>query len=757
MKLGLSFLVLVATTLIGTSCSQTPQQKRDHHLETGKRMLKKKDFARALLEFKNAAQAMPQDTESYYEIGVALQSLGDMRNAAGAFRRATQLDPKNTSAQLAYAELLSLSRDPATLGDAESMFKTVLSATPNDPRAMDDLAVTEFKLGRTDQATEELALSLQKAPSYVQTYFDIVRVKLAQKDVPGAEDTLVRATQAVPKSLEARMTLARFYVATRRLAPAEVQLHKALEIDPKHLAALMELGRIQLATGRSTEAEQTFRAVSQLPDPGAKTIHAGFLLHQGNADAGIAELEKLIKSDGKDRGVRTELIRAYLAHNRAGDAERLITEVLKKSPKDVDSLLQRAEVYMVEGKVGRHSSVDNDITEALHARPQDANAHYVHARLLRLRGDDLSARQELTEAIRVDPSLLRARLELAGSLLSANDGKTALETLDTAPANQKSSEAFLIQRNWALIAAQRYPEARTSISALLAKGVHGDPLIQDGILKMEAKDVSGARTSFGYAIETNPRDVRALRRLMGTYQTKEQANAKLKEYAAKYPDSAQLQAFAAETLMVGEDTASARRALTQAQKLSPGNSALDLVAAKLEIQDRRLDEARKILQRLIASGNQLEQAGLWLGRVEEAAGNYQQAIKDYQIAAGVNDRNWQTLNDMAYCMIMDGRTDEALKYAQQAKELVPNNLEVIDTLGWAYFNKGLYDSAVKELAPLADAPRAVERYHLAMAYFKAGDVVKGQTVLRSALKIDAKIPEALVAQEMARATALMSR
>jgi tetratricopeptide (TPR) repeat protein len=197
--------------------------------------------------------------------------------------------------------------------------------------------------------------------------------------------------------------------------------------------------------------------------------------------------------------------------------------------------------------------------------------------------------------------------------------------------------------------------------------------------------------------------------------------------------------------------------LTQAQKLLPGNNALDLVAAKLEIQDRRFDQARKILERLMDSGNQVEQAGLWLGRVEEATGNYPQAIKDYQIAAGVNDRNWQTLNDMAYCMIMDGRTDEALKYAQQAKELVPNNLEVIDTLGWAYFNKGLYDSAVKELAPLADAPRAVERYHLAMAYFKAGDVVRGQTVLRSALKIDAKIPEALVAQEMARATFLMSR
>ena len=757
MILRLSFLVLVATTLIGTSCSQTPQQKRDHHLETGKRMLKKKDFARALLEFKNAAQAMPRDAESYYEIGVALQSLGDMRSAAGAFKRATQLDPKNTSAQLAYAELLSLSRDPSALGDAEIMLKAVLSATPNDPRAMDDLAVTEFKLGRTDEAGEELALSLQKAPSYVQTYFDIVRVKLAQKDVPGAEDTLVRATQAVPKSLEARMALERFYVATRRLTLAEVQLHKALEIDPKYLTALMELGRIQLATGRSTDAEQIFRTVSQLPDPGAKTIHATFLLYQGKTGAGIAELEHLIKSDGKDRGVRTELIRAYLAHNRAGDAERLIAEALKKSPKDADLLLQRAEVYMLESKVGKQSGVDNDITEALHYRPQDAHAHYLYARLLRLRGNALSARQELTEAVRQDPKMLNARLELASSLLSANDVQTALETLDAAPASQKSSEALLIQRNWALIAARRYPEARTSISALLAKGVRSDLLIQDGLLKMEAKDVAGARASFGSAIEANPGDVRALRRLMGTFQTKEQATAKLKEYAAKYPDSAPLQAFAAETLMVAGDTASARGVLTQAQRLSPGNSALDLLAAKLEIQDRRFGEARKVLQRLIASGNQVEQAGLWLGRVEEAEGNYAQAINDYQIAAGVNDRNWQTLNDMAYCMIMAGRTDEALKYAQQAKELAPDNLEVIDTLGWAYFNKGLYDSAIKELAPLADAPRAVERYHLAMAYFKAGDVGRGQAVLRSAIKIDAKIPEALVAQEMARASFLKSR
>jgi cytochrome c-type biogenesis protein CcmH/NrfG len=38
---------------------------------------------------------------------------------------------------------------------------------------------------------------------------------------------------------------------------------------------------------------------------------------------------------------------------------------------------------------------------------------------------------------------------------------------------------------------------------------------------------------------------------------------------------------------------------------------------------------------------------------------------------------------------------QALPYAQQAVELAPENPEMWDTLGWAYYQAGMYDDALK--------------------------------------------------------------
>jgi tetratricopeptide (TPR) repeat protein len=744
-------LMLVVASLALTGCS-TPQQKRDRHLETGKRMLEKKDYSRALLEFKSAIQATPGDAESYYQFGRANQAAGDLRTAAIFYQKATKMDPKHVGAQLSYAELLAHTPNRDTLSDAESRLKGVLSATPDDPRALNSMALTEFKLGRTDEAKKELAVALEKSPSYFQTYANIVRLQLAAKDVAGAETTLLKATRAVPESLAAWMLLERFYVASGRLPEAEAQLHKALGIDPRSPEALMELGRIQLATRHPDEADKTFKRVSDLPYPSARSIHARFLLSQGKTAAGMAELEELFRKNPKDRGLRKVLIETYLAANRDADAERSITEVLQQDPKDLDSLLERVELYIREGKVGKNQSgIDNDITAALHYQPDDPNPHYLKAKLDRIRGEDLSARQELREVLRLDPARLPARLELADSLLSSTGA--ALEVLDAAPAFQKNSEALLIERNWVLIAAKRYPEARANVAkALQGKSRTHDLLVQDGILKMEANDVYGARASLEAAIESGPEDLRALRALVQTYPPRQAgaAIAKIKQYAVKRPDSAPLQGFLGEMLLDSGDNAAAREFLAKAQKLSPGNDLVDLEIARLDIRERRIDQARQTLNRLIASGKQVEQAALLLGSLAETAGNYPEAVKQYRVAAGAGGKNWVTFNNLAYCLNVAGQHDEALKYAQQAKELAPTNPDVMDTLGWAYFNKGLYDSALAQLSPLAGDPHAINRYHLAMACFKMGEVDRGKRVLQSALKIDSSIPEARIAQQMAQ-------
>jgi len=64
----------------------------------------------------------------------------------------------------------------------------------------------------------------------------------------------------------------------------------------------------------------------------------------------------------------------------------------------------------------------------------------------------------------------------------------------------------------------------------------------------------------------------------------------------------------------------------------------------------------------------------------------------------------------------------------------------MDTIGWIYYHKGLYDSAIAEftdsLVKLAD--NATVNYHLGMAYYKKGDKAKAKAQLEKALSLSDK-------------------
>jgi Tfp pilus assembly protein PilF len=90
-----------------------------------------------------------------------------------------------------------------------------------------------------------------------------------------------------------------------------------------------------------------------------------------------------------------------------------------------------------------------------------------------------------------------------------------------------------------------------------------------------------------------------------------------------------------------------------------------------------------------------------------------------------------------------------MKFAQKAWGLAPDNPAVEDTLGWIYYEQGLYPLAVVQLeAATAKDGTAVREYHLAMAYLKAGRTERARQTLYAAIKLDPKLPEAQAARQV---------
>jgi Tfp pilus assembly protein PilF len=283
-------------------------------------------------------------------------------------------------------------------------------------------------------------------------------------------------------------------------------------------------------------------------------------------------------------------------------------------------------------------------------------------------------------------------------------------------------------------------------------GRNPELLVQDAIAKLQRKDTAAARKSLEEALAQNPENMRALEILVSTYSAQKQmdaAIAKVQEYLAKRPQSAVLPQFLGQLYMASGQPDRARAAFLAAKSANPKATGVDLRLAELDLAQNRLVEAKATLTPMLTAEGGNSAALLLLAQVEQRSGNAAAAIDNYRKVLANDSKNVMALNDLAYVLSNEMKWDEAMGYAQQAKELAPGDMTVEDTLGWIYYRKGLYSSAVPHLeAAVAKAPSAVRKYHLAMAYLKAGDRQRGATVLEQAVKMDPKLPEAQEARQV---------
>ena len=74
----------------------------------------------------------------------------------------------------------------------------------------------------------------------------------------------------------------------------------------------------------------------------------------------------------------------------------------------------------------------------------------------------------------------------------------------------------------------------------------------------------------------------------------------------------------------------------------------------------------------------------------------------------------------------------------------------MDTLGWVYFKKGLYDNAISEFTDsLEKMPdNAIVNFHLGMAFYKKGDRDKARSQLEKALSLNQNFDGAAEAKKV---------
>ena len=696
-----------------------------------------RDYNRASLEFRNAILALPNEAEGYYQAGLASLAAGNIREAAGAFRKTTELNPNHVEAQVKFAGMLAASRDKALVEDASSRLKQVLSVAPDNKQAADTLAFAEGLMGNTSEASHLLEGLLAKSPADLRTSLTLAQLKAARKDLDGAEEVLAKAAANNPKSADALVHLGWFHLGRRKLDLAQAEIQQALALDPQNLIGMMALGVLHVQSHRVNEAEAVLKKLSEHPDKSYEAVYGAFLFDHGKREEALKEFQRLAAVNPDDRTARQRLYNILVAMKRLPDAEKLMADALKRNPKDSDALVRRGEMYVRSGRI---REAEADIQQVLHFMPDSADAHLAMAKLFALQGLGKSERQELSEALKLNPRLLPARAGLARSLTVANDTKGALALLDAAPSEQKDSLGVIAARNWAYLKAGNVKAARPLIDRVLKMERVPEVVLQDGYARIQEHDFRGAMSSAEELLRQRPGNVQAARLLadasMGQNQTPVAIDRlrRLVTQTAAAAESAPLQILLGELLSSQGDRAEARQAFEAAKAAAPESADPDIALAQLDFKERRFEEVRKRMAVLTAADKHNSRALLLLANAGNAAGDRTAAMKGYRDVLEFDPANLIALNNLAYLTAYQN-PDEALAVAQKAMEIAPDSPGLHDTLGWVYYRKASYPRAIEylEMAVRKD-PTPTYEYHLGKAYVKVGEENRGTQLIAKALQ-----------------------
>jgi tetratricopeptide (TPR) repeat protein len=736
----ISVALLVLLLSLGSCQKGTPEQQAARFLNKGKALIEKRDYARAVLELKNAGRLDRKNPELFYQLGLAYLALGDYPKAIESLFYTTKLNPKHAGAQLKLAELMAGSSNvaPGVLQDAERRAAEILAVSPDNLDALTVLAITELRLGKPVTAAEHLEEVLDKFPGRLEAAQKLAILKASHLDYAGADQVLKRAVDRSPRSVELHIALARLYMLAPNLGDPEVALRQALAIEPKNGPALLDLASLQVRQGKRDQADQTYRQLSALPQVEYRPLHAIFLFDQGRREDAIKELQQLAGPNLKDSRITMLLIRAYMLAQQYPEAERTINAVLKNDSKNIGARLERARLYLA---TARAREAESDLMEVLQREPTIALAHYLMAVADMAQGRELKQREEFSKAVDLEPGFLAARMQLAKLFIAEKFPKGAVDLLDHAPSRQQRSLELITQRNWALLALKDWVRLRKGIDQGLAIRKTEDLLVQDGLLRANNRDIAGARTSMSAVLEMNPEDTRALDAIAKiSFQQNEpgEAVATIRDYVSRRPQSAALQMLLADWLVQLRQLPEARKALDSALDANPNLIAAKIRLASLDITEGKLDSARKLLTSVASTPDGRIEGELRLGMLETLpGGNLAASVAHYRKVLDAAPNNLIALNDLAYYLARSPQTaDEARELAQRARALDPDSPVIADTLGWAFYNKGLYPNAIEYLQEaVGKAPTAERKYHLAMAYLKNGDA-RGERLIREARKMD---------------------
>ncbi len=577
---------------------------------------------------------------------------GSVPEALTAFEEAERLAPDAPYVRIEHAQLLArvgeYSRAPGSrqeyLRRAAAKIEEARRLAPENLDVLRTLGSIYLDLSLVDPTAQATAIAAleevrRRDPADVPAALSLGQIYLEHKEPEKAVEVLRDLVSRVPQQRVGYALLVEALLRADRGAEAEAALQEVLTFDPASLESRLALAEMQGDRGDHEAAVATLRAVPEegRDEPRIRRKLAWELYSIGDLDDALATVEGLLAGAGAagaagddPEAASMRLLKGLVlsAEGRNAEAVELLRALHKAQPANVPLAVTIARLLQRDGKTREGTEVLSAVAAELARQGKTAEEREVRLELaqLQLAGKDWSAVEESVAPLLTaddEPTRLQAIVLRSDALMQAKQYGEALTALQPGG----SSPAVEARRAEVLVRADREPEGREALAALVARGDAAAAL---------------AAAQAWQRLERNDESIPILEKLVAAQPDTAVAHFLL---GAAYERIGQRQ----------KAVASLRRVL----ELQPDfHAALNYLGYTYAEAGENLDEALRLVRRAVAldpdNGSYVDSLG-WtyyrLGRHEQARGYLERAARleptdatlhehlgDVYVALGQNDR-----------------------------------------------------------------------------------------------------------------------
>jgi len=174
------------------------------------------------------------------------------------------------------------------------------------------------------EAAKQFQAALALAPGYVEPLAQLVGLRLADKDGPGAVELVKKQIAVAPKSGRLHELLGRVYLAQGQKDEAEKALLAAINVDPGLVTAYADLAALYASSANFDQALTRLEQAHKVAPKNIRTLMLIATIHDQRGDVAKAQqaYERVLAVNPRFVPAANNL--AYLYTEHGGDKERAL-------------------------------------------------------------------------------------------------------------------------------------------------------------------------------------------------------------------------------------------------------------------------------------------------------------------------------------------------------------------------------------------------------------------------------------------------